>query len=196
LWYWWQTLVAIGLGAVRSASQDKIRTLAVIGTAWIVFGLYQYILVRPVLYYSSEEHPNLALAQYVFSKLLPRNWITYYLWIFPVVVDSVWTLQLSIAGFSTGWLIARLHSSQRAAGVLLFAASVYAYWESLPLRAILKWGWPGLGIIPGHEVRGLFAVTVSQSALVSVIISILLGGGLLRSRADILRVPEEHSHDF
>ena len=93
-------------------------------------------------------------------------------------------------GFLYGVADCQIPLVARAAGVLLFAASVCAYSESLPLRAILKWGWPGVGIVAGHQLRGLFAFTVSQSGFVAVIVSILIGGGFLRYRADSVRVPE------
>ena len=178
-WYWRQTLTAIVLGVFRGVSEDKIRTLTAVFTGWIILAVYQSTLAAPVIrFIGFESSPNLALAQYVFSKLLPRSWLTYYYWLQPVLLSFTFALLGCIGGTFSGWVVARFRPCARIPIVIVYAASVYSYWLSVIFFTIVKSG----HVYPSHEIRGLFIILLALFARMMIIASIFFGGGLLKPR--------------
>jgi len=184
LWYWRQTLTAIAIGLFQEVWRNKARTLAALGVGWSMLALYQFIRHRLLPVIEFELSPQLALAQYVFSRLLPRDWLIYYQWLYFVLIAIMVAILGAIFGAFSGWVIAKFRPSPRNPMVVAFAVSVCAYWAYAILWSIAKWGLRAVLIIPGHEIRGLFLFVLIQIVWMTIIASILFGGGLLQSRIE------------
>ena len=184
MWYWRQTLTAIAIGLFREVRRDKARTLVAIATGWIMLGVYQLIRSRLLRVISFELNPQLALAQYVFSRLLPRGWLIYYEWLFFVLLAFVWAALGGIVGAFSGWVIAKIRPSARKPIVMAYAVSVCGYWAYTFLLSIVERGFGAIFMIPGHEIRGLFVFVLVQLVWMTIIASILFGGGLLKARVE------------
>ena len=184
LWYWRQILTAIAIGLFQEVWRDKARTLAALGVGWSMLALYQFIRHRLLPVIEFELSPQLALAQYVFSRLLPRDWLIYYQWLYFVLLTFVLATLGGIVGAFSGWVIAKFRPSARKPIVMAYAVSVWAYWAYTILFSIVKRGFGAILIIPGHEIRGLFVFVLIQIVWMTIIASILFGGGLLQSRIE------------
>jgi len=184
LWYWRQTLIAIAIGLFHEVWRDKARTIAAIGTGWIMLGVYRLIRDRLLDVISFELSPQTALAQYVFSRLLPRGWLIYYQWVYFVLLALVVATLGAIFGAFSGWVVAKFRPSSRNPIVVAYAVSFCGYWVYTILRSIVKHGLGAILIIPGHELRGLFVFVLIQSVWMTIIASILFGGGVLKSRVE------------
>jgi len=193
LWYWRQTLTAIAIGLLQEVWRDKARTLAAIGTGWTMLAVYQLVRARLLQVITFELNPQLALAQYVFSRLLPRSWLIYYEWIYFVLLTFVLATLGGVVGAFIGRVIAKFRPSAPNPIVVVYALSVCGYWAYGILFSIVKRGFGAILIIPGHEIRGLFVFVLGQLVWATIIASILFGGGLLRFRVEAVRAVEEQN---
>ncbi|PYR98127.1 MAG: hypothetical protein DMG16_21955 [Acidobacteria bacterium] len=183
LWYWRQTLIALIVGSLRGVWEEKARALGAIATGWIILVLYSLMFAGPLLHFIEfESSPNLAFAQYLFSRVLPRNWMIFYYWFQPALFAFVFALLGCVVGAFSGRVVAKFQPSAPIPIVTLYAASVCGYQFCRISFAIMKWGLPF--VYPGHEVRGLFMFLVHQIAWATIIASILFGGGLLKARVE------------
>ena len=185
LWYWQQTLIALLVGLLRGVWQEKLRALVAVVTGWIILAFYMFRFADPLLrFIEFESSPNLALAQYVFSRVLPRHWMIYYYWLQPALLGLLFALLGSVVGAISGWVVAKFQPSARIPIVSLYAASQCGYHLFLISSAIMRWGLLHTFIYPGHEIRGLLMFLVRQIAWATIIASILFGGGLLKPRVE------------
>ena len=67
---------------------------------------------------------------------------------------------------------------------MAYAVSVCGYWAYTFLLSIVERGFGAILMIPGHEIRGLFVFVLVQLVWMTIIASILFGGGLLQSRVE------------
>ncbi len=117
--------------------------------------------------------------------------MSFYYWFQPALFSFVFALLGCVVGAISGSVVAKFQPSARIPIVTLYAASVCCYQFCRISLAIMKWGLPF--VYPGHEVRGLFMFLVRQIAWATIIVSILFGGGLLRSRVEAVRTVEEQN---
>ena len=100
MWYWWQTLVAIWVTAVRDVRENKLLALRAVAMGWILarafLGFRAYVILPLAPYYHHWD-PWLRLA--VTQVLMLAQWVL------------------------LGWLVARAHRAHAAALALIVGFS-------------------------------------------------------------------------
>jgi len=102
MWYWWQTLVAIWVTAVRDVREHKLLALRAVAMTWILCRLFAWLrqgMLLPLIapYYN---HSSLSL-QMVWAQAV--------------------RVEMSLQWLLIGWLVARVHRAHAGAMVLVAA---------------------------------------------------------------------------
>jgi hypothetical protein len=157
LWFWRQSVVAIFVGAFRDVRRNTGHVMHAVLTGVGILVLYSQIS-RPLTY---------SLGYLVGGS---RFW------------REVWWLQAAtflpfgfIGGVFTGWLVARFHRPQLAAGLLALNAA----WIAIDLPTLWRlapdaWGYP--------NYRYQLGMNLAQ--LLCVVVGTLVGGLLTRTSKD------------
>jgi hypothetical protein len=100
MWYWWQTLVAIWVTAVRDVREHKLLALRAVATGWILAKAFIWLkdyVIFPFAPCYDHWGPSFRLA--VAQMLILAQWVL------------------------LGWLVARAHRSHAAALALMVGVS-------------------------------------------------------------------------
>ena len=109
-WYWRQSLLAIVSGLFHEVWTHKLLTLRAILVGWTLF------VISRVVFGATR---NLLFALGIWSRFWRPDWITV-----PIVQTEI-----LLSALAMGWVIAKLHSSNRSAMVLAYAV----YFASLQI---------------------------------------------------------------
>jgi hypothetical protein len=113
LWLWAQVLAAVASGTARAIRTHKLLALRATLTGWIVLLLCFQLSVM--------VHTQLSMGALIGLKL--------WWWQYVGVALEPWATCVSVAimGVSSGWIVARFHSTCGAKMVLVYLASHVAY---------------------------------------------------------------------
>ena len=109
-WYWRQVLIAILVGCGNEIRTRKLFTLRAVITGWAALILSNYLISLPLYRLYSRAMVALGLGPLWFWW---RHYYTY-----PIIFVPC------VAGFLSGWLVARFHRTHRATLVIMYAVSV------------------------------------------------------------------------
>jgi hypothetical protein len=163
-WYWWQTLVAIGVAVVRDVRGHKLLALRAVAMAWALGRAFSWLRQKALITFVLASHNFHGSPPYYFHT---SRWLQ--------IVLSGESVLVSLL---VGWLVARAHRTHAAAMVLMVAAS-------RPFIAVsfdIYYSLAGFHILQTYRVHPEYIfVTLLNMALGMVLI--VAGGLLVRPKA-------------
>jgi hypothetical protein len=181
MWYWRQAMKAIPVSLFKEVRAHKWIAARALLTGWIMWIvgsalIFPLVFVGTNLGYDFEPRYPIATAwSFMFMPVLGHYPYPYGLWsgFDPLGFGIVLPL---IVGTMCGWAVARFHRGQQTAVVLLFTGSIL-------LVDLLLFG----SVLHFIEARVVYAISGPLPADVAAsTLGILLGGGLLRDKSNIV----------